>query len=268
MTLALDVRQLHCQVGQTLLLRGIDLTLAPGELLVVLGRNGAGKSTLFKHLTGERKSPRGEVRVFGEPLERLSPSALALRRAGVAQSTHLQFASSALEVVLLGRIPHQRHRPESREDVRIARDCLARVGLGGHEARDYLTLSGGEQQRVHLARALAQLHGGEGSRLLLLDEPTSNLDVAHQHQTLRLARELTGEGVAALLILHDLNLAAQYADKILLLAERQALALGPPRDVLTTELLGRAFDHPMTALAHPWLDCPLVLSGRETAPSR
>jgi iron complex transport system ATP-binding protein len=261
MTAALEVRQLQCQVGPTPLLSDIDLTLGPGEFLAVIGRNGAGKSTLLHHLTGELTSERGEVRVFGAPLASHPREELARRRAVVPQSTSLPFAYEALEVVMLGRIPHQRHRPESREDVRIARDCLARVGLGGCEGRDYLTLSGGEQQRVHLARALAQLHGTQGQRLLLLDEPTSSLDVAHQHRTLQLVKELTGEGVAALLILHDLNLVSQYADKVLVLAERRVLAFGTPHEVMTTEVLTRAFGYPMTALPHPWLERPLIVSG-------
>lgn len=262
MIAALEVQRLRCQAGQTLLLSGIDFTLAPGEFLAVIGRNGAGKSTLLSHLTGERTGPEGEVRVFGEPLPKYPREELARRRAVVPQSTSLPFAYETLEVVMLGRIPHQRrHGPESPEDVRIASDCLARVGLAGYEGRDYLTLSGGEQQRVHLARALAQLHGAPGPKLLLLDEPTSSLDVAHQHRVLQLVKELTEEGVAALLILHDLNLVSQYADKVLVLAERRVLAFGTPHEVMTTEVLSRTFGYPMTALPHPWLGRPLIVSG-------
>ncbi len=262
----LDVRDLSCRVGGRALLSGLRFTLEPGQFMAVVGRNGAGKSTLLKHLTGEVPAHEGDVRLFGEPLAPHRGEALACRRAVVPQSTHLPFSYETLEVVLMGRIPHQRRRAESPEDVRVARACLERVGLGGHEARDYLTLSGGEQQRVHIARALAQLHGTPGDRLLLMDEPTSSLDVAHQHKTLELVRELTREGAAALLILHDLNLVAQYADRVLLLAEQQALAFGPPSEVMTTERLGRAFGYPMTALPHPWLPCPLIVSG-EARPS-
>lgn len=261
MTVALEVRDLHCRLGETQLLSGIHLTLNPGELTVVIGRNGAGKSTLFKHLAGELPCQRGEIRVFGAPIGSGSKAELARRKAVLPQTTNLQFAYEALEVVMLGRLPHQQNRPESREDVRIARACLERVGLEGYEGRNYLTLSGGEQQRVHLARALAQIHENTGSRLLLLDEPTSSLDVAHQHKTLRIVKELTREGVAALLILHDLNLVAQYADKVLVLAERQAIACGSPHEVMTSDILSRAFGFPMTTVPHPWLDCPMVVPG-------
>ncbi|MCY1083243.1 heme ABC transporter ATP-binding protein [Archangium lansingense] len=261
MTVALEVRDLHCRLGETQLLSGIHLTLTPGEFTVVIGRNGAGKSTLFKHLTGELPCQRGEIRVFGAPMGSGSKAELARRRAVLPQTTNLQFAYEALEVVMLGRIPHQQHRLESREDARIARVCLERVGLAGYEGRNYLTLSGGEQQRVHLARVLAQIYENDGSRLLLLDEPTSSLDVAHQHKALGCVKELTREGVAALLILHDLNLVAQYADKVLVLAERQAIAYGPPHEVMTTDILSRAFGYPMTTVRHPWLDCPMIVSG-------
>lgn len=265
MTAALEVRDLHYRIGELQLLSGIHLTVEPGEFMVVIGRNGAGKSTLFKHLTGELPCQRGELRVFGAPLGSSSKAELAQRRAVLPQTTNLQFAYEALEVVMLGRLPHQQRRPESREDVRIARACMERVGLKGYEGRNYLTLSGGEQQRVHLARALAQIHEDVGSRLMLLDEPTSSLDVAHQHKALRLVKELTGEGVAALLILHDLNLVAQYADKVLVLADRQAIACGPPHAVMTRDILSRAFGYPMTTLPHPWLDCPIIVSGERPA---
>lgn len=261
MTAAVEVRDLHCRIGEKNLLSGIDLRLEPGELLVVLGRNGAGKSTLLKHLTGELKVQQGEVRVFGAHLGESPRQELARRRAVLPQSTQLQFAYEALEVVMLGRIPHQQRGYESPEDVEISRHYLGRVGLEGYEGRNYLTLSGGEQQRVHFARVLAQIHGTAGSRLILLDEPTSSLDVAHQHKTLQIVKELTQEGVAAFLILHDLNLVAQYADKVLVLADQQDIALGTPREVLTSETLSRAFHYPMSAIAHPWLDCPLIVSG-------
>ena len=261
MTVALEVRNLHCRIGETQLLSDIHLTLEAGELTVVIGRNGAGKSTLFKHLTGELPCQRGEIRVFGAPMSNGSKAELARRRAVLPQTTNLQFGYEALEVVMLGRIPHQQDRPESREDVRIARACLERVGLKGYERRNYLTLSGGEQQRVHLARALAQIHESSGTRLLLLDEPTSSLDVAHQHKALQIVKELAQEGVAALLVLHDLNLVAQYADQVLILAERQALACGPPHEVMTAGILSRAFGYPMMTVPHPWLDCPIIVSG-------
>lgn len=251
----LSVDNLNFSVGGRELLRQIALGVEAGEMLVVLGRNGAGKSTLLKHLSGELAA-RG-VKLFGRELSAHKLEELALRRGVLAQHTSMTFGYEVLEVVALGRIPHRETKSESDA---VARAALARVGLTGFEERDILTLSGGEQQRVHLARVLAQLHGQTESRLLLLDEPTSSLDLAHQHQTLRLARELAAEGTGVLAILHDLNLAAQYADRMLLLADGAVAAYGTPREVLTPELIRLAFDHEVQILSHPCMNCPLVVS--------
>ena len=256
----LSVRDLSFSVQGRNLLAQIRMDLAPGELLVVVGRNGAGKSTLLKHLTRDLPVTSGEIQLHGQPLEAHKPKDLARQRAVLPQHTQLDFAYAVHEVVMLGRIPHQRRHAETPDDRRIVSESLARVGLAGYEERNYLTLSGGEQQRVHLARALAQLEGTEGDRLLLLDEPTSSLDLAHQHQILMLAREFASQGVGILAILHDLNLAAQYADRILVLAGGKVLAYGTPFEVLTPEVIDAAFGHPVVVMRHPQANCPLVVS--------
>lgn len=245
------------------LLQSVTFGLGGGELLAVLGRNGAGKSTLLRHLTGEL-GKRG-VQLFGQPLREHAPADLARRRAALPQQTPLTFAYEVLDVVLLGRIPHGRR--ETGEDREVARAALAQVGLPGFEHRNILTLSGGEQQRVHLARVLAQLWAdpatpGPPPRVLLLDEPTSSLDLAHQHATLRLARDLCAQGVGVIAVLHDLNLAAQYADRILLLSGGRVTALGTPEEVLTPELIEDAYGHRVAVTPHPCLKCPLVVSAQ------
>ncbi len=255
----IEVNGLSFSIAGKTLLEQIELDLAQGELLVVVGCNGAGKSTLLKNITGEL-SGRGDVQVFGESLDAHRPRELARRRAVLAQHTHLSFGYEVEEVVLLGRIPHQRRQVESDEDREIARESLRRVGLESYASRNYLTLSGGEQQRVHLARVLAQLAGTKGDRLLLLDEPTSSLDLAYQHQVLRLSRELCAEGVGVLAVLHDLNLASQYADKVAVLAGGRILAYGTPFSVLTPETVRTAFGHEVMVVNHPCLNCPLIVS--------
>lgn len=255
-TMPLRVADLSYSVGGRELLHRLQFALASGELLVVLGRNGAGKSTLLRHLTGELG--KGGVQLFGQALETIKPLEAARRRAVLPQHTALSFAYEVLDVVMLGRIPHTRHETVHERD--IALSCLARVGLSGYETRNILTLSGGEQQRVHLARSLAQLHGTEGQRLLLLDEPTASLDLAHQHSTLRLARELCTEGVGVLAILHDLNLAAQYADRVLMLSEGHIIACDSPAKALTCDTIRAAYGHEVLVTRHPCLDCPLVVS--------
>lgn len=252
----LRVRDLGYSVAGRELLRQVSLNLEAGELLVVLGRNGAGKSTLLGHLSGELHG-RG-VELFGQPLNHHKASETAKRRAVLPQQTAISFAFEVLDIVLLGRIPHGGR--ETLGDRAIAAKCLERVGLGGYETRNIQTLSGGEQQRVHLARTLAQLEGAGRERVLLLDEPTASLDLAHQHSTLRLARELCAEGVGVLAILHDLNLAAQYADRVLVLADGAVLVHDTPAAALTCQTIHAAYGHEVLVTRHPCLNCPLIVS--------
>ncbi len=254
-TALLQVDSLSYSAGGRALLQHICLSLGAGEVLAVVGRNGAGKSTLLKTISGELRA--GGVQMFGEPLERLPRRELARRRGVLAQQTQVSFGYEVLEVVALGRLPHG-DSPAQRDAA--ARLALARVGLEGFEQRDILTLSGGEQQRVQLARVLAQLSGTGGHRVLLLDEPTAALDLAHQHAALCLARELAAEGTGVLAVLHDLNLAAQYADRILMLAGGGVAACGPPSEVLRPDLIAQVFGYPVLVMPHPRLGCPLVVS--------
>lgn len=255
-TALLRVTDLNYSVAGRELLRRISFSLQSGQLLVVLGRNGAGKSTLLKHISGDLHGQG--VELFDLKLGQHSPKKLAQQRATLPQSTPIAFAYEVLDVVLLGRIPHGGR--ETAQDRAIAAACLARVGLQGYETRNIQTLSGGEQQRVHLARTLAQLHGTQGPRVLLLDEPTASLDLAHQHATLRLARELCADGVGVLAVLHDLNLAAQYADRVLMLSEGRIIACDRPAAALTRETIHTAYSHEVLVTEHPCLGCPLIVS--------
>lgn len=254
-----SVQGLDFSIAGRRLLRQVEMDLRSGELLVIVGRNGAGKSTLLRNISGELKGA-GDIHLFGQKHEGQKLRELARKRAVLAQHTQLSFGYEVEEVVLLGRIPHQVRQIETEQDRLIAQAALERVGLGDLSLRNYLTLSGGEQQRVHLARVLAQLTGTEGDRLLLLDEPTSSLDIAYQHEVLRLARELGRERVGVLAVLHDLNLASQYAERVLLLADGTVLAYGTPREVLTPETIHRAFGHAVLVIDHPTLGFPLVVS--------
>ncbi len=254
-----SVSDLDVTVAGRALVNQVEFDLRAGELLVVVGCNGAGKSTLLKHISGELAG-KGDIRLFDQRLEKQNLSQLARKRAVLAQQTRLSFGYEVEEVVLLGRIPHQSGQVETQEDREIAWAALERVGLARLAERNYLTLSGGEQQRVHLARVLAQLGGVTGDRLLLLDEPTSSLDLAYQHSVLRLARELGEERVGVMAVLHDLNLASQYATRILVLAEGRVLAYGTPREVLTPEIVRVAFGHDVLIIEHPTLGYPLVVS--------
>ena len=182
--------------------------------LAVVGQNGAGKSTLLKLLSGELSPTAGEVLVGGRLLSDYAPQDLALRRAVLPQQTILQFAFKARDVVLMGRSPHLRGTWASLEDEEIAERSMYLTETDRFASRVYTSLSGGEQARVNLARVLTQ-----EAPILLLDEPTTSLDMRHQELIMRTARNLAGEGACVLAVLHDLNLAAAYSDRIAVLQD-------------------------------------------------
>jgi len=264
--MTISISALHVQRGHREVIRGVDLDVGAGELVAVIGANGAGKSTLLGALAGDLPFTRGAVMLGGRPLADWTPKSLARRRAVLRQSPRLDLRFSVLEVVLMGRTPHLNGH-ESRSDMEIARAALELVDLVGFEDRIYPELSGGEQQRVHLARVLAQvwtpsLGGGTPPRqdehisYLLLDEPTASLDVHAQHLVLRCARQFATTGGAVVCVLHDINLAAQYADRVILLQDGVIVANGPPNTVLTPARLKQTFAVETTIirpndLAHP-----------------
>lgn len=222
-----------------MLLDGISLQLEPGKFNVIIGPNGAGKSTLMKVICGEMKPDRGSITLADRSISGYNPRDLARRRAVLPQSTHLAFPFTALEVVRMGAMAYGALRPDEE-----ARRALSRVGLAGFEGRNYNLLSGGEQQRVQFARALAQVPNpverGE-YRALFLDEPTSSLDLGHQISVLELARDFAKAGGLVLAILHDLNLAAEFADQLVVLDHGQIAACGRASDVISDEVVTRVY---------------------------
>jgi iron complex transport system ATP-binding protein len=255
---ALDV---HVAIGGARLLDDVSLALRPGRVTCLLGPNGAGKSTLLRVLAGALAPDRGAVRFGGRPLGRWPAAALARRRAVLSQSTSLGFAFTAAEVTALGRSPHAR-ASSAALDRRIVLAAMAAADVGHLAARRYPTLSGGEQQRVQLARVLAQLMDGTerfDGKVLLLDEPTSSLDLAHQQQVLAAARSVASAGGAVLAILHDLNLAAAVGDEIVLMRAGQVIASGGPAAVLTAGNVKTVFAIEAAILDHPAGGMPLVV---------
>ncbi len=232
------------------LVDGVDLTVRGGEVVGVVGRNGAGKSTLLALLAGDASATSGEVRFGDRAVADAGPTTLARERAVMAQHTTVAFDFSVLEIVLMGRAPFGTR--ETPADVVIAREALGEVGASSIERRAYASLSGGEQQRVHLARVLAQVSMGRSGKALFLDEPTASLDPAYQHRALRIARDVAGRGLAVVVVLHDLNLAAQYCDRIALMAQGKLEATGAPKEVLRAELLERVFGAVAHVATTPW----------------
>jgi len=221
------------------ILRGVSTSLKPGELVGLIGPNGAGKTTLLKVLGGLLQPTGGEVRLLGEPLARYQPRQVARLIAHVPQSTLTDFAFTVREVVLMGRSPHLgRFQIEQTADREISQRAMERLHVEGLADRLITTLSGGERQRVFIARALAQQ-----PRVLLLDEPTANLDVRHQLDVLELVADLArAENLGVIAALHDLDLAAHYCDRLVLMEAGRVLADSAPEHVLTPQNVAAAFE--------------------------
>ncbi|WP_329548919.1 ABC transporter ATP-binding protein [Streptomyces sp. NBC_01356] len=217
-----------------LILDGVSLAPDPGSTVGLLGPNGSGKSTLLRLLAGVLTPASGVVTLDGEPLAGLHRRDIARRVAVVEQQTDTQVELTVLDVVRLGRTPHRRAwTPASADDETAVRAALERTGLADRAHQSWHTLSGGERQRVQIARALAQ-----EPRELLLDEPTNHLDIQHQLDLLTL---VTGLPVTTVVALHDLNLAAMYCDRLVVLREGRVVACGDPREVLTEKLIADVY---------------------------
>ena len=253
----LRVEALQIRRAGKIVLADVSLELLPGEVLGVLGPNGAGKSTLLAALCGELQPDQGKVWLDQQALKSLTGAQRAQRLAVLPQTSTLDFAFRVEEVVGMGRLPHQTGRVRDDEIINAA---LHAADVGHLSGRSYLALSGGERQRVHLARVLAQLWPGEAGQTLLLDEPTSMLDPLHQHTTLQAIRRFADRGAAVLVILHDLNLAARYCDRILLLDCGRPYALDTPSMVLQPGPLKAVFGLEVLVQAHPERGHPLIIA--------
>jgi iron complex transport system ATP-binding protein len=234
----LEVRNLTVAYGSRLALAGVDLRLEPGSVVGLLGPNGAGKSTLVRAVSGVLAGFSGSVKVAGDDLRSLPRKEVARRIAVVPQEPRFDFPFTALEVVVMGRHPHLGSLAfESACDFEIARQALARCGALHLAARPIDELSSGERQRIVFARALAQK-----APILLLDEPASFLDLRFQVELFDRVRELADEGTGVVAVLHDLNLAAEYCDRVVLLQGGRVVAAGPTAEVLTYQHLTAVYE--------------------------
>lgn len=257
-TPTLEIEALNVSLSGTPIVRDVSFAAKAGAVTVVVGPNGSGKSTMLKAVTGELRHT-GRVRLNGTKVDGLPPEALAGLRAVLPQHTSLTFPLTVAEVVRLGI---RRGALASGSSHRRIGEALERVDLDGFAARAYHSLSGGEQQRVQLARVLCQVWDpcpGGVPRWLFLDEPISSLDIRHQILIMDVAAGYARAGGGVVAVLHDLNLTALYADHILVMKTGRLLSQGTPKEVITDRLVSEAFDHPLRVSAVPAGEVPFIL---------
>ncbi|MCO1336154.1 heme ABC transporter ATP-binding protein [Microbulbifer sp. OS29] len=241
------------------LLSDVSLEVEAGELVCVIGPNGAGKSTLLTALCGETAMDNGWVNFKGTPLHNLSARNRARQVAVLPQNNPLTFAFTGLELVSLSRTPHSTGNERDRQ---ICQEAMAMLDVNHLSERLYPTLSGGEQQRLQLARVMAQIWRAEdgGDRLLLLDEPATSLDIAHQYGMMRAVRDFARSGVAVVMTVHDLAHASGYSDRILALKQGHSMAYGSAESVLTAENIQQLYGYSVTVIPHPLTGRSLVVA--------
>lgn len=237
----LQVDHISYQAQGKTLLNDVSVTVRNGAFTAFMGANGAGKSTLLKIISGETRSSQGTITWDGRKLEDWNIKELAKVRSVLRQQYNMQMPFAVEDIIAMGRYPHFRHKmtPQCKT---VLKEVAEYVGVGQFMKRNYLTLSGGEQQRVQLARVLAQVWDTPAEqRLVLLDEPVSALDIQYQHQALALVKGLTTAGFTIVAVLHDLNLAMQYSDDILMLKKGSKVTFGPKEEALNEEHIYETF---------------------------
>ncbi len=233
-------------IGSKIILKDVSLQINPGELHILLGRNGAGKSSLFKILTSEIAPTSGKILFFNKPLDGYTKKQIAKLRAVLSQETVVNFPYTAKEIVSFGRFPYDTSEREN-EDIRNS--CIKRTSACHLEEQNFYTLSGGEKQKIQFARVLTQLWGNP-PKFLFMDEPIASLDLPTQFQLLTICKELTKEGFGVFIILHDLNLASIFADKITILSSGKIRKSGEPLKILSPELIEESFGFRTQLLRH------------------
>ncbi|AOT09230.1 heme ABC transporter ATP-binding protein [Pseudoalteromonas luteoviolacea] len=245
--------------GNKRIIHDVSFTAQQGEFIVLLGENGAGKSTLLSAICDDL-TYSGEVLLHGQAINQLDSQQLATKRAMLLQNNRVNFAFNAAELIAMGRYPYHETTLSQAE---VVNDIVAQLSLEALADRDVTVLSGGEFQRVQFARCIAQLDAhkpGTSGKLMLLDEPTSALDLHHQHMTLSKAKSFAEQGNTIIAVLHDLNLASLYADRILLLHHGVIYHDGKPQDVLRPEVLQPIYRAGMQINLHPSFEIPMIFS--------
>jgi iron complex transport system ATP-binding protein len=259
--MSIRCQNIHYGYQDNDILSDISLAFNPGEFTIILGPNGCGKTTLLKLLGGVLIPRCGDIFFKDQPMSKVSAKEMSQSRSVLPQSTQLTFPYTAMEVVLMGRTPHVQWL-ETDQDFEIAEKAMVLSEVLEFKERLYPTLSGGEQQRINFSRALAQIWSIQDTkrdRFLFLDEPTSSLDPSHQEKILDVAREWTQKGVGVIAVLHDMNLAAHYASRLVVLHQKKVYADGPVEQVLTQRMMQEVFKVKTEIISHPQTKRPLVI---------
>ncbi|QHS60942.1 heme ABC transporter ATP-binding protein [Chitinophaga agri] len=262
----LQVKDISLSLGKTQILRNVSLDAGAGELCVIMGANGAGKSTLLKAIAGEYHHYQGSIRLADNELRSLPVAVQARTRAVLSQQLSLSQPFTVAEVVSMGRYVYNTHLTTA--DKEIVAYALKTMQVYGLRERTYPTLSGGQKQRVQMARVLAQLLEAPdlqatdhtGKKMLLLDEPVTGMDILHQQLSLQLATTLATSGVLVVAVLHDFQLAAAYANRVVLLKDGGIYAQGTVSEILTATHIKQCFGVDVAVLEHPHCHYPLVVT--------
>ena len=256
----LRTENISFSVGKKQILKNVSASFLPGEFNMILGPNGSGKSSFLKIFSGEINKFQGTVLYDDKKINELRKEELAKKRAVMSQQADLGFPLLVEEVVMMGRYPHFTFNP-NKKDITICSEVIEQMNLVEFKERNYLTLSGGEKQRVQYARVLAQIweKPTEGYRYLFLDEPLNSLDISYQHEFLQAAVELIKDHTVLIAVMHDINLAAHYADNLFFLKEGELVVHGKPKDILTENIIEKVFNIKTTVIDNPVTGKPLII---------
>ena len=256
----LSTQNIQYSIEKKRILNGISAQFLPGEFNMILGPNGSGKSTFLKIFSGEINKYEGDVFYGDKKIAQYKKEELAIYRAVMSQQPELSFPLMVEEVVMMGRYPHFSFNP-NRKDGQVCHEVMEIMNLSSFKERNYLTLSGGEKQRVQYARVLAQVFEkpAAGCRYLFLDEPLTSLDIHYQQEFLQIARQFLDNNTVLVAVMHDINLAIQYADKLYFLKDGELAAQGTAKDILSPALIRQVFDVDVTIINNPVTNSPLVV---------
>ncbi|HKC34404.1 MAG TPA: heme ABC transporter ATP-binding protein [Chitinophagaceae bacterium] len=256
----LRTENISFNIGKKQILKNVSASFLPGEFNMILGPNGSGKSSFLKIFSGEINKFHGTVLYDDKKIKELRKEELAKKRAVMSQQADLGFPLLVEEVVMMGRYPHFTFNP-NKKDITICNEVIERMNLVEFIKRNYLTLSGGEKQRVQYARVLAQVWEKpiDGYRYLFLDEPLNSLDISYQHEFLQSAVELMKDNTVLIAVMHDINLAAHYADNLFFFKEGELVVHGKPKDILTENIIEKVFNVKTKVIENPVTGKPLVI---------